>query len=276
MNDSDGGQVGGVDLHTHTTASDGEFTPEELLDHAVKARLAAIAITDHDTTSGIPVAIAAQRPIELVPGIEISCDVSAGICHVLGYFIDHDSPYLEEPLQFLRKRRRERAEHIVDRLAHLGIMITIPARPDDASVGRPHIATALVQGGHVGSYDEAFYRFLADGKPAFVPGPKLAPAEAIDMILRAGGVPVLAHPHTFDNPEKIGTYARQGLCGLEANYGSYDETQKKRWRKIAAGLGLIATAGSDFHGKVRPNRHLGSVRGDINTLTLLREKRRPL
>lgn len=268
--------TGGVDLHAHTTASDGELSPTALVQAAKAVGLEAIAITDHDTTTGIPEALAAADGIEVVPAIEISCDATGGHFHMLGYFIDHASPYLQEPLDFLRARRRGRAQQIVEKLATLGMKIEIPERPRSASVGRPHIAEALLKAGYVGSYEEAFHRFLADGKPAYVEGPKLLPAEAMDMIFRAGGVPVLAHPHTFDNPTMIGVYAKQGLCGIEAYYGSYDRPTTARFRKLADELGLIATCGSDFHGNIRPGRRLGMIRGSLEILERLRSKRRPL
>lgn len=264
----------GADLHAHTTASDGELAPEALLDHAISVGLAAVAITDHDTTAGIPLALAANRDIIVVPGIEISCDDPAGECHILGYFIEHDSPFLLEPLAFLRKRRRERAAEIVAKLARIGIMISLSDREDWASVGRPHLAEALVRGGYVATYQEAFNKYLATGRPAYIPSPKLTPYDAFDMILKSGGVPVLAHPHTFDNEAKIRVFTAHGLLGIESDYGTYDENQKKRWRKLAASLGLVTTAGSDFHGRMRADRTLGGVRADVSVLDELKNKRR--
>lgn len=272
-----GDALRGADLHAHTNASDGELAPAALVAAAVAARLAAVAVTDHDTTAGIPEAIEAANGsgMEIVPGVEISCDVPKGTCHVLGFFIDYASPFLVEPLAFLRKRRKERAQEILNRLAKFGMKITLPQRPSDASVGRPHIAKALVDEGHVGSYDEAFQRFLADGRPAYVPSPRLRPDEAFDMILRAGGVPVLAHPHTFDNVEMIRVFAGQGLCGIEAIYGTYPSDAVARWKSVAEKLNLVPTAGSDFHGSSRPNRQLGMVRMEASELERLRMKRRP-
>ncbi len=268
----------GADLHAHTNASDGELPPAGLIAAALAAGLAAVAVTDHDTTAGIPEALEAANGsgLEVVPGVEISCDVSKGTCHVLGFFIDHDSPFLVEPLAFLRRRRTERAREIIERLAKFGMKITLPERPEHASVGRPHIAKALVDEGYVGSYDEAFHRFLADGRPAFVPSPRLLPAEAFEMIMRAGGVPVLAHPHTYSDPAMIRVLAGQGLCGIEACYGTYSDDTVTRWRELAAELNLVSTAGSDFHGASRPNRQLGMVRMDAADLEKLRTKRRPI
>jgi hypothetical protein len=267
-------QIGGVDLHCHTTASDGDLTPTELVRAAVEAGLEGVGITDHDTVGGIAEALEAAHGIEVIPAVEISCDVRTGSFHVLGFCIDHRSPFLVEPLEYLRKRRTSRAAEIVAKLASVGLEIDLPARATGHSVGRPHIAEALIAAGHVGSRQEAFDRFIGVGCPGYVPSPRLLPREAFEMIIRAGGVPVLAHPHTFDNETMIGVYAKEGLCGLESDYGVYDVPTRKRWRRVAERLGLLTTGGSDFHGTTRPERRLGSVRFDRSILDRLRAKRR--
>ncbi len=268
--------TGGVDLHMHSTASDGDYAPEKLVAEAEALGLEAIGITDHDTVAGIEPALEAAKTVRVVPGIEITCDVPEGHCHILGFFIRHDSPFLVEPLEFLRARRRTRAGEMTGKLASLGMKIELPERRHDHSVGRPHLANALVRAGHVGSVEEAFQRFLAEGRPAYVPAPRLKPHEAIEMIMRAGGTPVLAHPHTYDNEMKIQVLASQGLCGIEAEYVTYDRSSVKRWKKMAARLGLLATAGSDFHGPSRPDRRLGTVRSSASILEELLKKRRPI
>lgn len=265
---------GGADLHAHTTASDGELSPAAFARHAATTGLAAVAVTDHDTTAGCREAMEAASGIKLVPGIEISCDSTMGACHILGLFIDPESPYLVEPLSFLRKRRRERAAGILDRLAKLGIRISLPDRPDPYAVGRPHIARALVEAGHVGSHQEAFERYLAHGKPGYVPSPRVMPVEAIEMIHRAGGVAVLAHPHTFHDIAMISAYAAKGLGGLEARYAGYDKKHEAYWTGVARKLGLVITAGSDFHGTVRADRRLGMVRMTEEEFATLKRRRR--
>ena len=267
---------GGVDLHTHTTASDGEFTPKKLVEEAVKCGLDAIGITDHDTVDGIDSAIecAQNKNIKIVPGVEMSCDVPKGNCHILGFFINHKSPFLREPLNFLRARRRERAALMLSKLEKLGMKIELTSRPNESSVGRPHIAAALVKAGYAGSIDEAFQLYLAEGRPAYIPSPKLLPTEAIDLVIKAGGVPALAHPHTFDNEMMIEVYSREGLCGIEADYLSYNHQTMKRWRKVADRLGLLIVGGSDFHGSHRPDRKLGMIRADVSILEKLINKRR--
>jgi hypothetical protein len=267
-------QTGGVDLHCHTTASDGDLTPTELVRAAVEAGLEGVGITDHDTVGGIAEALEAAHGIEVIPAVEISCDVRTGSFHVLGFCIDHRSPFLAEPLEYLRKRRTSRAAEIVAKLASVGLEIDLPARATGHSVGRPHIAEALIAAGHAGSRQEAFDRFIGVGCPGYVPSPRLLPCEAFEMIIRAGGVPVLAHPHTFDNETMIGVYAKEGLCGLESDYGVYDLPTRKRWRRVAERLGLLTTGGSDFHGNTRPERRLGSVRFERSILDRLRAKRR--
>lgn len=267
--------TGGADLHTHTTASDGEFSPQELARHAATVGLSAVAVTDHDTTAGCHAAMeGAVDGVEVIPGIEISCDSTMGTCHILGLFIDPDAPCLIEPLSFLRLRRRERAAGIVAGLAKVGITITLPDRPDPFTVGRPHIARALVKAGYVASHQEAFERYLVPGKPGYLPSPRLMPVEAIEMIMRSGGVAVLAHPHTFRDVSMISAYAAKGLGGIEARYAGYDAKHVRYWTGVAGKLGLAITAGSDFHGAVRPDRNLGMVRMTEDELAELRRRRR--
>lgn len=266
----------GADLHTHSSASDGELSPEQLVEHAIEAGLEAVALTDHDTVSGVGRALSAAqgKGIVVVPGVEISCAVKTGQCHMLGYFIDHESPYLRQPLEFLREKRRSRATEIMEKLARLGMPVEIPGRPDSASVGRPHIAAAMVAAGYVHTNEEAFRRFIGTDQPAYVPSPKLLPYEAMEMILRAGGVPVLAHPHTFPDLNMIRVYAKEGLLGLEARYCTYTEPEVRRWTKLCRELNLVPTVGSDFHGPSRPDRALGCVRAEMSIVEELKNKRR--
>lgn len=273
MTEGAAGAFRGADLHAHTTASDGELSPSEFARHAAAAGLSAAAVTDHDTTAGCREAMESADGVEIVPGIEISCDSTMGTCHILGLFIDPDSPYLLEPLAFLRKRRRERARGIVEKLANVGIRLALPDRPDPFSIGRPHIARALVAGGHVGSHQEAFDRYLAHGKPGYVPSPRVMPVEAIEMIQRSGGVAVLAHPHTFHDIAMIGAYASKGLAGIEARYAGYDAKHVRYWTGVARKLGLAISAGSDFHGTVRADRKLGMVRMTEEEWEILRRRR---
>lgn len=252
---------GGYELHCHTTYSDGTLSPTEIVDAAARIGLEGIAITDHDTLAAWPEAAAAARThgIELLSGVEITSDVEKGGCHLLAYLFDPEDPILCATLVHLREKRRARAAEIARRLAAEGKPIVLPDVPEPRSIGRPHIAKALVEAGHVASHREAFDRHLVPGTSTYVPTPRLPPSEAIEMVRRAGGVVVLAHPHTFDYEERISAYRDLGLVGIEADYASYDEGRRRKFRAMAARLGLFVTAGSDFHGANRPERKLGEV-----------------
>lgn len=262
----------GYELHAHTTASDGTCTPRELVEEAARRNLAGVAVTDHDTISGIAEATAAGRElgVEVIPGIEISADVEVGTCHILGYFFDPTDALLAGVLTHLRARRRERAQEMARRLAEMGAPIRLPERTDEASIGRPHLAQALYNAGHIGSYREAFERYLAPTSPAYLASPRLPPGEAIERIRRAGGISVLAHPHTFDQEERIAAYRSLGLGGIEAHYAGYNANRRRKFSEMAQRLGLLVVGGSDFHGSVRPDRVMGEVRASRETVEALR------
>lgn len=266
---------GGVDLHTHTTASDGQNSAEELIALAREVGLEGVGITDHDTISGVVDALEITNGgnFLVVPGIEISCETMRGTCHILGYFIDPHSPFLREPLDYLRRRRRRRAEEIVSRLEGMGIRIEIPEDVAGRSIGRPHIARALQEAGYVPDTEEAFRSYLSVGQAAYIPSPRLKPVEAIELILKSGGVPILAHPHTFGDEVMIGVFAKQGLMGLEGYYAFYDDSTRSYWAGVAERYGLLLTGGSDFHGDFRKDRPLGMVRLAREMVERLRDAR---
>lgn len=255
-----------ADLHTHSSASDGDLAPAALVSLAKQQGLAYLALTDHDTTAGLPEAEAAAQGVSLsfIPGIELTTDVPLGELHVLGYAIDRDDSTLQETLQSLRQARVERLWRVLARLSSLGIDLD-PARITPAhageAVGRPHIARALVETGHATSIADAFDRYLGDGKPAFVQKDRIAPDAAVRLIRAAGGIPVLAHPLTVvDLDDWLGRLIPAGLRGLECYYGKYSAAQRNNLVTIADEYGLIATAGSDFHGAgFDPRQALGSV-----------------
>lgn len=263
-----------VDLHAHTTASDGTFTPSELVAEAQRVRLDVLAVTDHDSTEGIALAFAANpgNPLQIIPGVEINCDVPNGEVHVLGYFRDVPSGALQDLLPRLRAARYERAKGMVDKLAALGLPVAferVEQLARGGSLGRPHVARAIVEAGHAATVGEAFDRFIGRNGPAYVDRLKLSPAEAVRAISDSGGVPVLAHPYSFDQygtllksvqpdkllPELVGA----GLRGVEAYYYRYPTSAIAALLKLAEQHGLIATGGSDFHGSVKPGQGLGSV-----------------
>jgi predicted metal-dependent phosphoesterase TrpH len=247
--------VSRVDLHLHTTFSDGVHSPEDIVARAAARGLEIISICDHDTVEGVGPALAAAtnyNGLTLIPGVEVSTDFQKGEVHVLGYYIDHNHPGLNQTLKTMRQSRVERARAMVKKLAGLGVHVEWPRVRElagNGSIGRPHIAQAMLEKGYIATIGDAFYSYLGHGQPAYVERIKMSPQEAVALILAAGGLPVLAHPMTIDEPEAmISNLAAAGLVGLEAYYGGSSPAQIKRLVKTAAKLGLIATGGSDYHG----------------------------
>jgi 3',5'-nucleoside bisphosphate phosphatase len=243
-----------IDLHTHTTASDGSLTPAALVDAARAAGLRVLAITDHDTTAGFDtVTGTAPAGIELVPGIEISAVADGRDVHVLGYFIDPSSSTLRAFLERQRRDRVRRVEEMTRRLAALGCPISADALLATAaggrSVGRPQIAAALVDAGYVQTRNEAFERFLEHGGPAYVPRHGATPEEVIAIVHAAGGLASLAHPGVTRRDDRIPALAAAGLDALEAHHSDHDPDAERRYRDLACELGLLVTGGSDFHGE---------------------------
>ena len=241
-----------VDLHLHSTASDGIYTPAELVQLALDKAIQVIALTDHDTTEGIEEALDAAQGtgLTVVPGVEISTDVPGNReLHILGYHIDrHDAP-LQECLEELRQSRLERVRKMVDLLAQAGCNLELDrlmAIAGRGSVGRPHIAQAMVEANCVNSVASAFRLYIGRGAPAYGFRSKLTAQEAIQIVLEAGGVPVLAHPSQL--VEHIPELVRYGLAGLEVYYDGYEGAEKRFLAGLAQKYDLIATGGSDFHG----------------------------
>jgi hypothetical protein len=252
-----------IDLHTHTTASDGRCTPPELVSRAAVAGVDVLSVTDHDTTAatGAASAACASAGIEFVAGIEITAVVDDRDVHVLGYFIDPESPSLADFLRLQRQRRIERVRQMIDRLKTLGIVLDAdtvlqPGR-DDATkaAGRPWIARALVAGGYVADTKEAFDRFLATGKRAFVPRIGPAPAEVFARIHASGGVASLAHPGLLARDELIPSFVQTGLDALEAHHSKHTPDDTKRYLAMADRHGLAVSGGSDYHAE--PSHDLG-------------------
>jgi len=256
-----------VDLHMHTTASDGKYTPAEIVRMAWQVGLRYIAITDHDSTEGIKAAQAAALKHEgmtVIPGVEINTDVPVGELHMLGYFVDYNSPELTATLKRLRNSRVERAKTMIRKLKNVGIKIDyerVEELAGDGAIGRPHVAQAMLEQGYVNSFKDAFLRFIGKGCPAYVDREKIEPADAVQLILRAGGIPVMAHPFTCENFEqRLGEWKKDGLMGLESYYNGYLPEQVDVLVKLAAEHGLITTGGSDFHGVESMNEPpLGTV-----------------
>jgi len=269
---------GFADLHTHTTASDGLETPGELIHLAFQAGLAAIAIADHDTVDAhLSLTDDDRRGIMVIPAIEMSANVGIAEVHILGYFIDPTSQELAESLAQLRQQRLRRVERFCRRLTEIGLPVTVDqvlAHATGKSVGRLHIARAMIDLGYVASVNEAFDRYLSGGRPAFVPRDDVTPEWSIELIHSAGGVAVLAHPLTTDDPAAmIDRLIPVGLDGAEVEYGAYDQAQRAYLRDLAVSRGLIQTGGSDFHGAShRENTPLGSGGVPLAVVDLLRER----
>ncbi len=244
---------GSVDLHCHTTASDGTFTPRELVEEAARRGLLAIAVTDHDSIDGSDQALArgSQIGVEIVPGLELSTDVDKGEVHILGYFIDCEDSALLSLLKSQRASRRERVQKMLDRLSDLGIQLTmddVQRFAGDGPLGRPHVARALIHAGKVGSWEEAFVRYIGRHAPAYVRRSRLSPHDAVRAILAAGGVPVMAHPGLSGQDGMIPSLVDAGLAGIEAVYPDHSEQEQARYMEMARQYGLVVTAGSDCHG----------------------------
>jgi predicted metal-dependent phosphoesterase TrpH len=248
--------VAGVDLHTHTTASDGTYAPADLVREAARRGVRVLAVTDHDSVEAVVPAIEAARhhpPLEVVPGIEINTDEPGGEVHILGYFLDHGAAWLRELLREFREERAGRVHRIAERLTALGCPIDaaeVLALVREGSAGRPHVAQVMVQRGYVGTVREAFDRFLAAGKPAYVPHRKLTPREACEIIRRARGLAVVAHPSFHPDPEAMirGLAGAGVLDGVECYYAEHSPEQTAQFLALCRKLDLVPTGGSDFHG----------------------------
>lgn len=247
---------GTIDLHLHTTCSDGQDTPEELIEEALSSGYRTISITDHDTIEGVIRGIEAARgtQLEIIPGIELSSLEDFFDIHILGYFIDYSDAEFIRQIAFFKEKRHERAEEIVMCLNRLGLDIqidTVLRIAHGAPVGRPHIAEALVSEELVTTYDEAFARYIGTHAPAYVPKYKVTPREAIELILKSGGIPVLAHPGVLNRDELILEFMEYGLLGVEAIHPLHSTEKQMYYDTLARKYGLLVTGGSDWHGKER-------------------------
>lgn len=263
---------GGVDLHAHTTASDGSLTPTELITQASALGLAAIAVTDHDTTAGLAEAAEAARAagIDFVPGVELSVEDDGGRFHLLGYLFDPDDENLLTTLASIRVARARRNEQMAVRMAELGLPVTmddVRAQAGDKGevIARPHFARALMAAGIVNSTQEAFDRFLATGKPLYLPKQVLTPHDAVALLHQAGGLAVMAHPGLVPLSEsalaaRVSQLREEdGIDGIEAFYSQHSPAQTERFLALARAHHLVVSGGSDFHGSPKPHVPLGIV-----------------
>lgn len=265
-----GNSPGFIDLHTHSTASDGARLPAEVVRAAAAIKLAAMALTDHDTVAGLPEAEEAGTAlgVRIIPGVELSAVEGDVETHVLGLHIS-DRGDMERRLVSLREMRVNRALRIVERLNSLGVPVTMEAvlaQAAGGAVGRPHVARALIAGGWCADFREAFDRYLGNGRTAFVAKEKLPLVDAIEMIHRAGGIAVLAHPGGNLTHERVAVLASAGLDGLEVLHPSHNWEDSKRLDGLAAEFDLVRSGGSDWHGTPDGTRALGMMRVPIQWL----------
>ncbi|MBW1643232.1 MAG: PHP domain-containing protein [Deltaproteobacteria bacterium] len=269
----------GIDLHIHSNASDGTFSPEQILDQALDSNLAAIAITDHDTINGSKEALRIGPPpeVEFLTGVEISANppVSfpcSGSFHILGYAIDLEHPALNQMLEELQQARKNRNPRILQTLNELGFPMTmdeVESEMGDGQMGRPHIAKVMIKKGYAKSINEVFDKYLGKDKPAYVDKYRMESDQAIELISNAGGIPVLAHPGliepTTDLPFEnlIKTLTSTGLKGIEVYYPEHSPESVAEYSALADRHGLLMTGGTDFHGALKPDLKMGFGKGDF-------------
>lgn len=270
--------VSPVDLHTHTRASDGLLTPAELVDLASRRGLSVLGITDHDTIDGLAEASqrAAKRGIALVPGVELSTTGTGAELHILGYFVDTSDAAFVARLRELAAGRHDRITRMIAMLNEHGYQVSherVFALAGDGSVGRPHVARALMEIGAVSSIGEAFDRFLGRNGPAWVPRAPFPPEDALALLVANGALPVIAHPYTTRDPRQmIARLLPHGLRGLECYYGEYSNAQHQALLQLAHSAGLAPTGGSDYHGpNFKEGRELGSAPVPMGSYETLRD-----
>lgn len=260
-----------IDLHTHSTFSDGTFTPSQLVKYAEEKGLKAFALTDHDTTEGVKEAKSIETNVEVISGVEISTRYDKKEIHIVGLYVNENDADLNKQLKYYREKRVTRNFEILEKLNSLGVDITIDDVKESCTgdvISRAHIAKALVSKGFVGSYTEAFDRYLGDNKCAYVPRETLNYEESMELITKAGGVPVLAHPLLYKmsdtNLENMMVKLRQkGLKAVEVYYSTHSNSDTQHVMAMANRVGLIYSGGSDFHGATKPKIDMGTGMGKL-------------
>lgn len=265
MTEKNNTKIRKVDLHVHTNFSDGIYTPEEILNKAKDKNIACIAITDHDNVDAIDEAIEIGNSmnIEVIPGVELSTEMSGAEVHMLGFFFDRRNPDLLDYLKRYRKIRLDRAVKIVEKLNELDIPLSVDdvlsRIKKNVSVGRPHVAYAMVALKFVDNYFEAFSKYLGDGKPAYVKKQNISPKAATDLIASAGGLTFVAHPGKTLKPDDLVKLINIGIDGVEIIHPSHSERESSLLQSIAAQYFLLESGGSDFHGgRISDEKNFGS------------------
>ncbi|MFW6415445.1 MAG: PHP domain-containing protein [Thermodesulfobacteriota bacterium] len=263
-----------IDLHTHSTASDGTFSPAELIREAQDSGLKAVALTDHDTTKGLQEIIRAGKnaDVEAIPGCELSVNYPTGQMHIVGLWLPEHPEHVQSQLQYLRDRRHSRNERILQKLQAIGIQMDyseVKELAGDASIGRPHIARLLMEKNYVPTVQEAFDKYIGPGGQAYVPKDKLDPEQAIEVLKQEGATVILAHPYSLEiSYQELRSEVQRlqglGLDGMEVYYTEHTREQTREYLQICRELGLLASGGSDFHGSVKPDVKLGSGKGNLD------------
>ena len=266
-----------IDLHLHSTCSDGTSTPREMVRRAADAGLSVISLTDHDSTEGISAAQAEgeRLGVEVVPGTELSAQCDGTDVHILGYFIEPHNPDLIACLDTYRQARLQRAQRVVIKLNRLGLRVSMEqvlARAGSGAIGRPHIADVMVEEGLVFSVDEAFHKYLGYSKPAYQSKYSLSPSQAIQVIRAAGGLACLAHPGLYRRDDLISGMVSEGLDGIEVRHTKHNASHVARYSRIARQHNLLCTGGSDCHGDGRGDPVIGSVDVPISYFEAMRER----
>jgi len=268
-----------ADLHIHTIASDGTYTPRQVLEEAQRVGLTAISVTDHDSVESLAdvIPLEVEYGIEVIPGIELSVEMGNTEMHLLGYYIDYQEKGLLDRLFELRKNRIARAGEMLLRLEEMGFPLDMDALlPGQmtGSIGRLHIAHGLLRSGYIGSIHQAFKKYIGNDGPAYVPKQRLEKEDAMEMIIHAGGVPVLAHPGQLDRDDLIPELIDLGLAGLEAFYPSHSRFKTNHYVELARHYNILATGGSDCHGANKENVIMGEVRVPYQVVLDLKEKQK--
>ncbi len=264
-----------ADLHCHSTCSDGTFTPEELVRHALDKGLQGLSITDHDNVSAYALAkpLADRLGLALISGVEFSAELRGVSVHVLGYAFQTDHPAILDLCTKHKNRRAQRNHEMFEKLAQLDMPLDEEALSLNAqTLGRPHIAQAMVDKGYVDSIPDAFKKFLAEGRPAYVRGELFSVEETLNTLHQAGGVAIIAHPHLIDRPRILNQLVEMPFDGIECFYSRFDKSRNQRWIRIAEKKGWLMTGGSDFHGMVKPGVELGCSWVGIETFQQLKDR----
>ncbi|MBL8006440.1 MAG: PHP domain-containing protein [Ignavibacteria bacterium] len=268
-----------ADLHTHTKFSDGNLSPQQLIDLSVKSGISILSITDHDNVNALNEAVryGKTKGVQIIPGVELSADIDGQEIHILGYFIDYKNEKLNDFLVSLRKNRILRNEKIVSKLNDLGSNIKfnsiIGKAGTETSIGRPHIAMELNEEGFVNSYFEAFMKYIGDGKPAYIKKPNPSVKEVLKIISETGGLSFIAHPGKFVRDELLLELIRQGLDGIETIHPSHSKDDIKYFTSIASENFLLTSGGSDFHGGIKNDqKNFGNYYVSLNEVINMKRR----